>query len=133
MASPPYGEHMWRGLLVAAVLVGVAACGDPDVDRVAEAAGLYETVTVWSAAFADGDGDTAVEPLAEQCARATGLIRTAVEVTAEQYDGLAPVGFDADVEDNEAEVSYSFANAPELAREGERWILEDGRWRYADC
>lgn len=124
---------MRRALLATAVVVGAGACGDADVDRAAEAAGLYETVTVYSAAFADGDGDTAVELLAERCADATGLIRTAVQVTAEQYDELAPIEFGAEVEGNEARVSYTFDNAPGLAREGERWVLEDGRWRFADC
>lgn len=124
---------MVRALLAAVVVVGVAACGDADADRAAEAAGLYETVTVYSAAYADGDGDTAVELLAAQCSGATGLIRTAVEVIGAQYDELAPVEFDADVDDNEATVSYTFENAPELGRDGERWVLEDGRWRLADC
>ena len=124
---------MWRSLLVVATLVGGAACGDEDVDRAAEAAGLYETITVYSAAFADGDGDTAVGLLSEQCSRATGLIRTAVDVIGADYDELAPTGFTADVEGNEAHVSYTYENAPELARDGERWVLEDGRWRYADC
>lgn len=124
---------MWRSLLVVATLVGVAACGDEDVDRAAEAAGLYETVTVYSAAFADGDGDTAVELLSEQCSRATGLIRTAADVIGDDYDDLAPIDFTADVEGNEAHVSYTYENAPELAQDDERWVLEDGRWRYADC
>lgn len=124
---------MWRALLAAAVVVGAGACGDADADRAAEAAGLYETVTVYSAAYADGDGDAAVELLAERCAAATGLIRTAVEVIGEQYDELAPIEFEADVDDNEASVSYTFENAPELGRDGERWVLEDGRWRLADC
>lgn len=124
---------MWRALPVAMTLVALAACGDGDAERAAEAAGLYETVTVYSAAFADGDGDTAVGLLSEQCSRATGLLRTAVEVIGADYDDLAPVGFSADVDGNEALVSYTYENAPELARHGERWVLEDGRWRYADC
>lgn len=123
---------MWRALPVV-ILVVVAACGDADADRAAEAAGLYETITVYSAAFADGDGDTAVGLLSEQCSQATGLVRTAVEVIGADYDDLAPVEFSADVDGNEALVSYTFENAPELARQAERWVLEDGRWRYADC
>jgi hypothetical protein len=124
---------MWRALLTTAIVMGVGACGDTDADRAAEAAGLYETVTVYSAAYAAGDGDTAVGLLAEQCADATGLIRTAVQVIGEQYDELVPIEFSADADGNEATVAYTFEGAPELGREGERWVLENGRWRFADC
>lgn len=116
--------------IAAAVLAG---CGDEDADRAAEAAGLYETVSTFSAAFATGDEDTAVALISEQCGRVTGAIRAAVSALDAQYDELVPVEFDADVDANEATVAYTFEGAPELARTDERWVLENGRWRYADC
>ena len=120
-------------IAVAATLLPSGGCGDEDADRAAEAAGLYETVSVYWLAFSDGDGDTAVELLSERCSSAAGLIRTAAEAVGARYDDLAPVGFDAEVEGNGAIVSYTFEDAPELETQGQRWVLEDGRWRYSDC
>lgn len=117
-------------VLTASTLTG---CGDDEADRAAEAAGLYQTITTFSAGFASGDSDVVVGLLSDQCGRITGSMRAAVDAVSARYDELVPIQFDADVDQNEASVSYTFENAPDLARTDERWVLENGHWRYADC
>ena len=97
---------------------------------------LEESVNAYSDAFLKGEPRGAYELLSSQCqddtslAKLTGIIAVATDI----YEPEPIDSFEADVDGQNAVVSYTYADQPDIDQGNERWVLEgDGIWRNDDC
>ena len=147
---------MFRILFVLALLLGAAACGDDDdaatepvtgsvdvddtaavddVDDLDDPQGadddLINAIEAYALTQIEGDPDEIAAARSQGCAEVETALDT--ETTA-GGDGEAPTVSDveAEVDGEEATVSYRLdPDGTEVA--DERWVKEDGEWKWDNC
>ena len=132
---------MARILLILTLLLGVSACGDDD-DTVADQdevelddpAGaddeLINSVEAYARTQIAGDPDELVEARSQGCAE----VDTDLDAGGPDASGEAPTvrEVEADVDGDQAMVSYRLDPGGERV-EDERWVREDGEWKWDNC
>lgn len=151
---------MSRTLLVLALLFGLAACGNDDSDvglsdgvdgedtpladsgvegeePLQDPAGaddeLIGSIEAYALTQIQGDPDALVQARSEGCA----VVDTDLDVgEVDPGDGLdediAVTDLDAEVDNDEATVSYRLEPGGEMVTD-ERWVREDGEWKWDNC
>ena len=114
-------------------LLVAAGCGSDD-DSSSEDPALEEAVRAYSADFLAGDATAAYANMSERChgILAEDVFATVVASAADAFGDEEITDFDADVDGDEATVSYEFSDET-LNQADERWILESGAWHIDDC
>ena len=152
---------MSRIILVFALLLGLAACGtddgadvgfgggvdggdtpladstDEDEDPLQDPAGadddLIDSIEAYARTQIDADPDAALQYRSEGCAQVdTDLDAGDVEAGEGLDDDIAVSDVQAEVENDEAMVSYRLDPSGEMVTD-ERWVLEDGEWKWDNC
>lgn len=119
--------------MVAALLVTLTACGGGGSD---EASAIEGAAQDYSDAFLTGDAEGAYALLSERCQERTpsDAFALVVETAASQYGtALEFSDYDAEVNGEQARVTYSYADHSEIDQTDEPWVKESGEWRVDDC
>lgn len=136
---------MARILLVLTLLFALGACGDDDDTTGAvesdedgveldDPAGadddLIDSVEAYARTQISGDPDELAEARSQGCAE----VETDLDATPQEGAGDEPTVSDveAEVDGDEATVSYRLDPGGEQV-EGERWVREDGEWKWDNC
>ncbi|MFF9205131.1 hypothetical protein ACF1AE_25585 [Streptomyces sp. NPDC014986] len=101
-----------------------------------EADDLTAAVQVYTAAYFEGDADTAYGMLSERCRGKINelMYGATVEQTAKEYGPDHPAtDVQADVSGELARVSYKVEGLPKFDQQAQPWTLEDGAWKYDAC
>ena len=147
---------MARIIVVLVLLFGVAACGDdPDEDfgsrgvegdevQVEEEDEvdlddpqgaddeLISSIEAYARTQIDADPDALLQARSEGCAQVDTDLDTGDVEAGPSADDVSVSEVDADVDGDEATVSYRLDPSGEEVR-GERWIREDGEWKWNNC
>lgn len=151
---------MSRTLFLAAAVLVLAGCGASDGDAAGEPAPKSSTAgavspsaaseaptqsaenaikaaaKAYSDAFLTGNGVDAYALLSERCkARNPGAdFSNMVSLAATTYGEALPFDtFAADINGEQARVTYTYAASPDINQTDEPWVLEGGAWREDDC
>ncbi|TRV72557.1 hypothetical protein FKN01_29650 [Streptomyces sp. 130] len=144
-------------VLAAGLLATLTACGSSDDDKPATTSSaptataaetpattpaddgtdaLAAAVTAYTAAYFQGDADTAYSALSARCAG---------KITAAQYEGVVKqaateygpdhpaTGITAEVSGDLARVTYKVTGLPKFDQNGQPWARESGTWHYDAC
>jgi hypothetical protein len=97
---------------------------------------IRNVAQAYSDAFLTGDGKGAYSLLSERCQARNAEADFVAEVASagEIYgQALAFETFAADVNGEQARVTYTYADSPEINQTDEPWVLEGGSWHEDDC
>jgi len=144
---------MTRILFVIALLFAVAACGDDDdaadlepvtgvdsSDTVADPSTdpggdpdpeLLTAVESYAKTVIEGDPDAALELRSSTCAEVETDIPTNTDA-GDSSDDLTISDFEAEIDGDEASVTYRVDPGADERTE-ERWVREDGQWKWNNC
>ena len=129
-------RRMARIFLVLALLFGLVACGNDDAALGADPAGadddLINSIEAYARTQIEGDPEALVQARSAGCAELDTDL-DAGEVENEGLDDdIAVTDVEAEVEDDEATVSYRLDPGGEKVTD-ERWVREDGEWKWDNC
>lgn len=120
------------------VLLLPVACGDdgPQAIDSPEATEVEEAVRAYSVAFLTADAEAAHEGLSERCREVLSVeqLEPIVDGAAEAFGGAEVTSVAvSEVSGDDAVVTYSYEDAPDIDRNDQPWVREDGDWRNDDC
>lgn len=140
-----------RILTALALLFALASCGDDDttatdpvtgdLDDAGDDADLREgtdgaelrsAVESYSRAVISGDPDAAVQVLSTNCASVEVVEPPGAGEEADASNA-ALAFYEAEIDGEEATVSYRYEDPMEMNVEEERWVKEDGEWKWDNC
>lgn len=97
---------------------------------------LQQAVEDYTAAYFDGDSDTAYEMLSERCqGKITPEVygATLEQAAADYGDGHPATDVKPEVSGDLARVSYWVEGLPKFDQESQPWAREGGDWKYDAC
>lgn len=124
-------------LAVGVLMLGLAACSGADSDEAEPdtQAALQQAAQDYSDAYLTGDAEAGYLLLSDRCKErmSESEFSTLVEAAASIYGSAIEFkSFSADVNDEQARVTYTFPDNPEIDQEDEPWV-DEGGWRQDDC
>jgi hypothetical protein len=149
---------MSRIIVVLALLLGLAACGTDENDAgfsggvdggdapladsgddeepLDDPAGadddLVDSIEAYARTQVDADPDALLQFRSEGCAQVDTDLDTGDVEGGASADDVSVSEVDADVDGDEATVSYRLDPAGEMVTD-ERWVREDGEWKWDNC
>jgi len=115
-----------RVAVLAAAMLVATACGDDDENEAAVAEErLITAVENYSQTVVEGDPDAVVHARSKGCA----VVDTDLEADAGRG---TPRDVEVEIDGERASVDYRLDPGGEVV-EDERWVLEDGEWRWDNC
>lgn len=125
---------MKLGWIAPAVLLLTACGGGNDAPAKADDSALRDAVQAYSDAFLTGDDAAAFDALSARCQDKVGAdaFGTVVNAAGKTYGTALPIKtFDADVNDTQARVTYTYDMAA-IDQKDQPWV-DEGGWKYDAC
>lgn len=119
---------MARIFLTLAMLLGLSACGDDGGEATGADDDLVGAVEAYARTQIEGDPDELVSARSQGCAQ----VDTELPVGPADADEVSITDAQAEIDGDEATVSYRVDPGGEQVTD-ERWVREDGEWKWDNC